>query len=103
MRVGMPMFRLARGRLAGRADVRRADDHLGSSINDQTIARRVRQDAIPAVGVSARDFEVEVKGGVVKLCGSVAGARLADKLIARVTDVQGVRDVAAMIRVTTGR
>jgi osmotically-inducible protein OsmY len=63
----------------------------------------VRQDAIPAAGVSARDFEVEVESGVVKLRGSVVSPRLADELIARVADVQGVRDVAAMIRVTTGR
>jgi osmotically-inducible protein OsmY len=96
------MYRLARGRLAARAGSVR-DARLDPAVDDQAIARQVRQDAIPAVGESARDFDVEVEGGVVKLLGSVGSAKVADELIARVADVQGVRDVAAMIRVTAER
>jgi osmotically-inducible protein OsmY len=72
-------------------------------VDDATIEHRVLGDALPAAGVSAEEVEVEVDDGVVTLQGSVEGSERADALIERVAEVPGVRDVAAMLRVSERR
>ena len=68
-------------------------------IDDATIEHRVLGDALPAAGVSTDDVAVAVDHGVVSLQGSVDGSDRADALVQRVSEVPGVRDVAAMLRV----
>jgi osmotically-inducible protein OsmY len=71
--------------------------------DDATVKQRIRSDAFRAAGVSTREVEVEVEDGVATLCGSVEGPERADALVQRVAKVPGVRDVAAMIRVSDRR
>ncbi len=73
------------------------------ALDDTTIAYRVLGEALPTAGVSADDVDVEVEGGVVTLRGSVDGTERADALIQKVSEVPGVTDVAAMIRVSDRR
>lgn len=81
----------------------RRRDTEGAAVDDATIEHRVLGDALPAAGVSADEVEVEVEHGVVVLQGSVDGAERADALVQKVAEVPGVRDVAAMIRVSDRR
>ena len=71
--------------------------------DDETIEHRVLGDALPSAGVSADDIEVAVDDGVVSLQGSVDGSERADDLVQRVAEIPGVRDVAAMLRVSEQR
>lgn len=87
------------GRLLGR----RRNEAPTVGADDATIAHRVLGEALPAAGVSADHVAVEVDRGVVTLQGSVDGSDRADALIERVADVPGVRDVAAMLRVSERR
>ncbi len=80
--------------------VRRRRPAVVEVVDDATIEHRVLGDALPAAGVSADDVEVEVDAGVVVLQGSVDGPERADVLVQKVAEVPGVRDVAAMIRVS---
>lgn len=73
------------------------------TLDDATIEHRVLGDALPAAGVSADEVAVAVDGGVVTLEGSVDGSDRADALVQRVAEVPGVRDVAAMLRVSERR
>jgi osmotically-inducible protein OsmY len=68
-----------------------------------TIEHRVLGDALPAAGVDPDDVEVEVNDGVVSLQGAVEGTERADALVQKVAGVPGVRDVAAMLRVSDRR
>lgn len=87
--------------LMGRAWARRRRPIVDESLVDATtIEHRVLGDALPAAGVSADEVDVEVDGGVVVLQGSVDGSDRADALVQKVAEVPGVRDVAAMIRVS---
>jgi osmotically-inducible protein OsmY len=72
-------------------------------VDDVTIEHRVLGDALPAAGVTAEQVDVDVDDGVVTLHGSVQGADTADELVSQVARVPGVRDVAAMIRVSERR
>ncbi|HUF01680.1 MAG TPA: BON domain-containing protein [Gaiellaceae bacterium] len=92
--------------LADRAVARRRRHESGPvnvNVSDETIEHRVLGDALPAAGVSTHDVEVDVEDGVVTLQGAVAGANRADELVQQVAKVPGVRDVAAMLRVTERR
>lgn len=80
---------------------RRRTDQV--AVDDTTIEHRVLGDALPAVGVSADEVDIEVDGGVVTLQGAVDGSDRADALLQRVAEVPGVRDVAAMLRVSERR
>jgi osmotically-inducible protein OsmY len=82
---------------------RRRQRDQDARVDDTTIEHRVLGDALPAAGVSADDVEVEVDHGVVTLQGAVDGADRADALLQKVAEVPGVRDVAAMIRVSDRR
>jgi hypothetical protein len=70
--------------------------------DDAKIVQRIRSDALRNVGVTTKDVEVEVEDGVATLRGTVGSRTLADDLVAQVSKVPGVRDVAAMIRVSNG-
>ena len=72
-------------------------------VDDETIEHRVLGDAFPAAGVEPTAVDIEVEDGVVTLQGAVEGADRADALVQRVAEVPGVRDVAAMIRVSERR
>ena len=69
-------------------------------VDDATIEHRVLGDALPAAGVTADEVDIEVDDGVVVLQGSVDGSDRADALVQKIAEVPGVRDVAAMIRVS---
>jgi osmotically-inducible protein OsmY len=87
--------------LIDRARVRRRRNDAGLAVvSDELIELAVRADALPAAGVSSDEVALGVEAGVVTLEGSVAGSDTADALIQRVSEVPGVRDVAAMIRVS---
>ncbi len=88
--------------LLGRVRSRRRDAAI-EEVDDATIEHRVLGDALPAAGVTADAVEVEVDDGVVMLQGSVEGADQADALVQLVAGVPGVRDVAAMLRVSDRR
>lgn len=90
--------------LAERAVARRWRHESGPvNVDDETIEHRVLGGALPAAGVSTHDVEVEVEDGVVTLQGAVNGADRADELVQQVAKVSGVRDVAAMLRVSERR
>ena len=71
--------------------------------DDAKIVQRIRSDALRTAGVATRDVEVEVEDGVATLRGAVEGRATADELVARVSKVPGVRDVAAILRVSSDR
>lgn len=73
------------------------------TLDDRTIEHRVLGAALPAAGVSPADVTIAVDDGVVSLEGSVDGSERADALVQRVAEVPGVRDVAAMLRVSERR
>jgi osmotically-inducible protein OsmY len=81
---------------------RRRDDQSGP-VDDATIEHRVLGDALPAAGIDPDAVDVDVQDGVVSLQGSVEGTERADALVQRVAEVPGVRDVAAMLRVSDRR
>lgn len=70
--------------------------------DDATIVQRIRSDALRNVGVTTKDVEVEVEDGVATLRGTVGSRTRADDLVAQVSKVPGVRDVAAMIKISNG-
>lgn len=90
----------ALGRALGR---HRRDASATAPVDDATIEEHVRSTTLPAAGVSTHEIEVEVEQGVVTLQGSVEGSDRADALVGGVAKVPGVRDVAAMIRVSERR
>jgi hypothetical protein len=105
-RVGVKKARFAGGHLRGLVAVSRRA--LGRQVtaaasDDETVKQRIRSEALREAGVSTRDVEVEVEDGVATLRGSVDGRAAADELVSRVAKVPGVRDVAAMIRVSSSR
>jgi osmotically-inducible protein OsmY len=98
--------RFAGGHLRGLVAVsRRALGRQATAVasDDETVEQRIRSYALREVGVSTREVEVEVEDGVATLRGSVDGRAAADELVSRVAKVPGVRDVAAMIRVSSSR
>ena len=70
--------------------------------DDATLVQRIRSEALRSAGVPTRDVDVRVEDGVAILRGSVNGREAADGLVSRTAKVQGVREVAAMLRVTSG-
>lgn len=103
-RVGQRKARFTGGRLRGvvaraRFLVRRPS----LSTDDRTVEQRIRSGALRDVGLSTNEVEVEVEAGVASLRGAVDSPSLADDLVTRVEKVPGVRDVAAMIRVTSAQ
>jgi hypothetical protein len=99
-RFGTQKIRFAGGHLRGLVALsRRLVSRPNVPVDDETVTQRIRSSAFRDVGISTRDVEVAVEGGVATLRGSVDSHSLADDLVARVRKVPGVRDVASMIRV----
>ena len=71
-------------------------------MDDSTLVQRIRSEALRGAGVPTRDVDVRVEDGVAILRGSVNGREAADGLVSRTAKVPGVREVAAMLRVTSG-
>lgn len=83
-----------------RALLRRRRRRRARALDDDAIVHRIHADVLPATGVSPEDVDVEVHDGVVELSGAVEGSERADALIGQVASVPGVKDVAAMLRVS---
>jgi hyperosmotically inducible periplasmic protein len=81
------------------AETRRAVTHPSVATDDETVAQRIRSDALRDVELSTRDVDVRVEDGFATLRGSVASIDEADRLVARVRKVPGVKDVSAEVRV----
>jgi osmotically-inducible protein OsmY len=79
---------------------RRRREDQGGLVDDATIEHRVLGDALPAAGIDPDALDVDVQDGIVSLQGAVDGTERADALVQRVAEVPGVRDVAAMLRVS---
>jgi osmotically-inducible protein OsmY len=79
---------------------RRPRATAGDDATDATVVRRIRSDAFREAGVSTGDVEVAVEDGVATLEGAVASDELAEELVSRVAKTPGVRDVAAVLRVS---
>jgi len=79
---------------------RRRREDRGGLVDDATIEHRVLGDALPAAGIDPDALDVDVQDGIVSLQGAVDGTERADALVQRVAEVPGVRDVAAMLRVS---
>lgn len=82
------------------AGARLIASHRAADMSDATVAQRIRSDALRSAGVSTRDVEVAVEDGVATLRGIIGNRKIADELIARVANVPGVDDVAAILRVS---
>ena len=82
---------------------RSRQDTVDGTVDDTTIEHRVLGDALPAAGVDPGEVEIEVEDGVVSLHGAIDGSDRADALVQKVAEIPGVRDVAAMIRVSDRR
>jgi osmotically-inducible protein OsmY len=99
-RLGVKKAKLAGGHAQGVAAVaRRAVAEPDVSVDDETVAQRIRSDALRDVGLSTKDVDVSVEDGLARLRGSVASVDLADRLVARVRKIAGVNDVSAELRV----
>jgi len=83
-----------------RALTHRRREDQGGLVDDATIEHRVLGDALPAAGIDPDALDVDVQDGIVSLQGAVDGTERADALVQRVAEVPGVRDVAAMLRVS---
>jgi hypothetical protein len=68
--------------------------------DDATVAQRIRSDALREVGVGTSAIDVRVEDGIAHLRGSVDSPDLVRRLVERVRDVHGVRDVATELEVT---
>lgn len=102
-RLGVRKARFAGGHARGFAAIaRRIVAPRHPRIDDDTVVQRIRSDVLRSVGVSTRNVEVRVEDGVAVLRGAVGSRSAADELVSRTTKVPGVRDVAAMIRVSRG-
>ena len=69
--------------------------------DDATLVQLIRSEAFRGAGVSMRDVDLRVEDAVAVLRGSVSGRESADRLVSRTAKVSGVREVAAMLRVTS--
>jgi BON domain len=81
------------------ATARRAVVTPDVPVDDETVAQRVRSDALRDAQVRAKDVDVRVENGVVTLRGSVPTIDRVDELVSRVKKVPGVTDVSAELRV----
>jgi hypothetical protein len=95
--------KLAGGHAYGLAAVgRRAVTQPAVAADDETVAQRIRSDALRDLELSTKDIDVRVDDGFAVLRGSVASIDEADRLVRRVRKVPGVRDVSAEVRVAEG-
>jgi hypothetical protein len=67
--------------------------------DDATVVQRIRSDALRDLGLRTKDVDVRVEHGVATLRGVVASVHEGGRLVSRVREVPGVRDVSAELRV----
>jgi hypothetical protein len=99
-RGSLKKVKLVGGHARGLAAIsRRAVTRPPVAVDDETVAQRIRSDALRDLGLSTKDIDVRVEGGFATLRGSVATIDDADRLVSRVRKVPGVEDVSAEVRV----
>jgi hypothetical protein len=76
--------------------------HPVVAVDDETVAQRIRSDALRDLELSTTDIDVLVEDGFATLRGSVATIDEPDRLVSRVRKVPGVREVSAEVRVAEG-
>jgi hypothetical protein len=92
--------KLVGGHARGLAAItRRAVTQPSVAVDDETVAQRIRSDALRDLELSTKDIDVRVEDGFATLRGSVATIDDADRLVSRVRKVPGVKDVSAEVRV----
>lgn len=100
-RVGNRKVSFVGGPLRGLvALARRTLIRLAVAADDDTVTQRIRNAAFRDVDVPTQGVDVIVENGIARLRGSVASVADSDRLIACVSKVPGVRDVAAEFKVT---
>jgi osmotically-inducible protein OsmY len=70
------------------------------AVDDSTALELIRREALLELGITAEDVSVSVEDGVATIRGELASASVADDLVRRVGTTPGVRDVAAMLRIS---
>ena len=92
--------KLVGGHARGLAAIsRRAVSRPLVAVDDETVAQRIRSDALRDLRLSTKDIDVRVEDGFARLRGSVGTIDDADRLVARVRKVPGVKDVSAEVHV----
>jgi len=100
-RVGTGKVKFAGGHLRGLVAVaRRTLMRPAVATDDDAVTQRIRSDAFRNVDVPTQGVDVIVEKGIANLRGSVASIADSDQLVARVSRVPGVRDVATEFKVT---
>lgn len=95
-------LRFTRGRLRGVAARARGSILRRNVVtDDRTVEQRIRSSVLRDVRIKGNDVEIRVERGVVTLRGEIEGRTPAEDLIARIREVPGVEDVAAVLRVTS--
>jgi osmotically-inducible protein OsmY len=82
------------------AEARSAVVEPSAATDDATVRQRILSDALRAARVSTSDVEVDVRGGVATLRGSIASRELVDDLVEQVRKVPGVREVSPQLTVS---
>jgi hypothetical protein len=99
-RAGVRKVKLVGGHARGLAALgRRAVAQPAVPVDDDTVAQRIRSDALRDVEVSTKEIDVRVEDGFATLRGEIDTIDHADRLVRRVRKVPGVRDVSAELRV----
>ena len=99
-RGGVKKVKLVGGHARGAAAIgRRAVSRPAVPVDDETVAQRIRSDALRDLRLSTKDIDVRVEDGFATLRGSIATIDDADRLVSRVRKVPGVKDVSAEVRV----
>lgn len=96
---------LAAGPLAALAQTTVTDDtrSAGSRVDDQTVETKVKAALIAQDEVRARKIEVEVRGGVAYLSGTVRSAAEAQEALGAAQRVEGVKSVKSTLVVQPDR
>ena len=99
-RLAVKKVKLVGGHTRGLVAIgRRAATSQAVAVDDETVAQRIRSDALRDVGLSTKDVDVRVEDGFATLRGSVNSIDDVDRLVTRVRKVSGVREVSAALRV----
>jgi hypothetical protein len=99
-REGSRKIRYAGGHVQGAVSAVHPPGTEDRATDDATVAQRIRSDALREVGIGTSDVDVRVEDGIAHLRGSVDSPDLERRLVERVRDVHGVRDVATELEVT---
>ena len=100
-REGSRKFRYAGGHVQGAVSaVHPTGETEDRATDDVTVAQRIRSDALREVGIRTSDIDVRVEDGIAHLSGSVDSPDLERRLVERVREVHGVKDVATELEVT---